>query len=306
MHGLAVILFFIFNKGKFEHEKFIINNNNLSSTIVFMPLKKRVSQDEKNNRSQVVDQSRKVINYDVYQKALGQKNKKSVDKKIEKKSVKIPTQKNKPVVVKQAVKSINKTKVATTLHSEKNKKAVEVKKTEPVQVKKSLDEKKLSVTKEVEKQKVTSSEKVVKPVQDVNKEQNKKIVETSKQEEAINDIQSEKIENERVDVSQDDIIEHNIDVDDVSFVGRYDLEKYEIQERIKTEIYKYWKAPIGIAKTAVCELVIFVGSDGKVLRVVIQKGSGSLVYDISCRAAAYQSQFPKEFCGKEFIIELGA
>ena len=96
-----------------------------------------------------------------------------------------------------------------------------------------------------------------------------------------------------------------IDLDNIILVGSYDYEKNEIAASIKNEIEKYWKSPIGASKSTTCELLINVGLDGKATKVTVKKGSGSLVFDMSARAAVYQSQFRKEICGKEFIIVLG-
>lgn len=323
VHVLLVMLLFIGDKSDAKKDKFVINGNKLSSTVVFLPLHKRVPQHKNNTQSTLLDQKRKIVSYDAYQKALKQKNKKRAKKtesKIEKKVVQAPAAKKQIDQKKQAVKvekPVQKVKAATTLQHEKSKSKVEkkvlkkpeVKKVLTQSEKKSLEkkavEKKNSAIKAVEKVAVKAQEKKIEPAQDLKIDD----VQEVEQPQAIEPVIQVKsvlaaiVEN---DDSQDGTVDDDINLDDISFVGRDDLEKHEIQEKIKIEIEKHWKAPIGIAKTAVCELAILVGVDGEVLQVVIQKSSGSLAYDISCRSGAYQSQFPKEVYGKEFIIELGS
>jgi len=323
VHVLLVMLLFVGGTSNPKKEKFVINSNNLSSTVVFLPLHKRVPQNKNSSQSTSLDQKRKVVSYDAYQKALQQKNKKHVKKtesKIEKKVVQAPAAKKQIDQKKQAVKvekPVQKVKAATTLQHEKSKlkvqkkasKQVEVKKVLTQSEKKSLEkksvEKKNSAIKAVEKVAVKAQEKKTEPVQDLKVDP----VQEPEQPQAIehvvelDSVLAAIVEN---DHTQDDTIDDDINLDDISFIGRDDLEKHEIQERIKLEIEKHWKAPIGIAKTAVCELAILVDIHGEVLQVTIQKSSGSLVYDMSCRSAVYQSQFPKEVYGKEFIIELGS
>ena len=329
MHVLIVMLLFVGDASNAKKEKFVINSNNLSSTVVFLPLHKRVPHNKNTSQLTSLDQKRKVVSYDAYQKALQQKNKKreknkkrakKTESKIEKKVVQAPAAKKQIDQKKQAVKvekPVQKVKAATTLQHEKSKLTVEKKSSKKTEVKKVLTqsekkslekksvEKKNSASKAVEKLAVKAQEKKIEPVQDL-KDYPVKEIEQSQAIQSVVEVESVLAPIVENDDTQDNTIDDEINLDDISFIGRDDLEKHEIQERIKLEIEKHWKAPIGIAKTAVCELVISVDIHGEVLQVTIQKSSGSLVYDMSCRSAVYQSQFPKEVYGKEFIIELGS
>ena len=200
-----------------------------------------------------------------------------------------------------------------------DKKKIEaVKKTvapEPKKIaEKSVDKKKV-VEKTVEK--VAKKESIAEKKEQAAAETDKKIEpvaqvapvqpEPVKQEapELVQTVQPDQeiIESDDLDDVADDT---DIDLHNVSFVGRYDLEKYEIEEKIKTEITKHWKFPFGVSKTTSCELSVTVGTDGNALLVTVKKSSGVLVYDMSAKAAAYQSRFPKEVYGKEFTIVLGS
>ena len=166
--------------------------------------------------------------------------------------------------------------------------------------KKALEKKPVepSVAKIPEK-KDTEEVKAIQPIEQVEEQQ--EVASAVQPEESI-----AQIESDDSDDGSDDDDEDDIDLDNITFVGRYDMETREIKESIQKEIAKYWKPPVGIAKTTKCEFLVLVGPDGKVVKVEVRKKSGSLAYDISGRAAIYQSHFKKELCGKEFIIELGA
>lgn len=96
-----------------------------------------------------------------------------------------------------------------------------------------------------------------------------------------------------------------IDFSSVAFVGSYDLEMLKIKEQIKLEVSKYYKPPVGIAKTAVCDFVISIGFDGKAQEVILKKSSGSVANDICARVALLKAKYPKELMGKEIILEVG-
>lgn len=326
-HCVLLMLVIISQKGDFEHEKFLINTNSLGSTVVFMPLHKKVALQQPSNVMQNSSQSRRVITHEAYQKALASAQKKRkpavVPKKVTpKKSVPVPQPTKK--VTTQAEKA------STTIKSEKLMPVVEKKKIEAVKkvvtpepkkvAEKSVDKKKViekpvekAVKKEIMapvKKEIATEKKIepapaeiaqkVQPVEHVASVQSEPITQDVVQ--AVPAVQpdQESIESDDGDDSTEDI-----DLSNVSFVGRHDLEKYEIQEKIKAEITKHWKFPFGVSKTTSCELGVTVGVDGKALLVMIKKGSGVLVYDMSAKAAAYQSRFPKEMYGKEFTIVLG-
>lgn len=352
-HCLGLLLLFYSERKDFEQEKFLIKTDTLGTTVVFMPLQKRVSAGQKKAQTDTLKKVRHIISHEAYEKAVARKNK--VEKKQKKLSVKSnltaaqSTKIEKKLAVNQAK---GKEKNLTTLHQEKVKPVVEKKsvKTVPLQAKKAAEkiaaqkekelalkkaiekkaaaekmerkkkelekllEKKKIVQAEVEKKKIADKKAAEKIVEDKVQEVKKMIVDEAidiTEEQAVQKIEKvaaivpiveESFENNEELLDQED----TIDLDNVSFVGRYDLEKYEIEEKIKKEIAQHWKSPIGMSKTATCELEITVGIDGKVLHVKIKKGSGSLAYDMSSKAAVYQCRFPKEVCGKEFTIVLGS
>ena len=362
MHFLLIMLLLLFDKGDFEQEKFVINQNKSVSTIVFMPLNKRMPDKSGKSVSGTSDKAH-TMSYDAYQKALERRKKshKSTSKSAAKSGKKFqPSRKatadtaGKPKVKAAPIAPAEKVKALTTLRQEKSKavvvkpiskKTVAPKKVakvvkpvvkaqpkkaltqsssakaladtkEKVAAAKALAQKQLADKKALEKkdrkeeeakaEKIAEQEKIEadKKVEQIEEQQ--EVVSTVQPEESVAEIKSDD-EDDSDDISgNDDEDDIDIDLDNVIFAGRDDMEKREIEGSIKKEILKYWKCPVGIAKTTKCEFVVLVGVDGKVLRVDIKKPSGSLAYNISGRAAIYQSRFQKEVWGKEFIIVLGA
>lgn len=322
-HCVLLMLVIVSQKGDFEHEKFLINTNSLGSTVVFMPLHKKFALQQPSNVMQNSSQSRRVITHEAYQKALASAQKKSkpavVPKKVApKKSVPVPQPTKK--VTTQAEKA------STTITPEKMMPVVDKKKIQTVKklvtpepkkvAEKSVDKKKV-IEKQVEKvvkketiapvKKEIATEKKIEPAPAEIAQKVQPVAHVaSVQPEPMTQDLVQAVQPDQESIESDDGDENlDLDLSNVSFVGRHDLEKYEIQEKIKAEITKHWKFPFGVSKTTSCELGVTVGLDGKALLVIIKKGSGVLVYDMSAKAAAYQSRFPKEMYGKEFTIVLG-
>jgi len=323
VHCVALLMVFVYDTGKFHQERFVINTHNLQSTIVFMPLKKRIEQPKTvASKEFKKDGVRKVLSYEEYEKKVAsavktaqtsvkvEKNKQEqkVKVSVQKKSLtqaKTVSKKEKTPVVKQTTK-----KSATTIKQEDKKKIIaeekklikkqEAKKVE-VKIEKKIEEKlQASVIKKEEKIEQVQDQK--QPIQE-EKSVVEHIVPTLIPAQAdqlvVSSSQSEQ------DLKSDAIDNDDIDLENVSFVGSLDLEKMQINEQIQAEIIKYYTPPIGTSKKAVCQLSIVVGKDGKAERVTVKKGSGSMANDICARAALLKVLFPKEVVGKEIIIELG-
>jgi len=304
-HLISLGLVIIFDKGQYEQERFVINSNNLQSTVVFMPLRKRVSQDPKMKKSDQADVTKKVISYEDYQHKLALEKKKTTvetKKKVENKSL------IKVVKKESSAKKIVK-KSPTTIAQDKPEKKVEKKPVSKVEKEKSLKknpEKKPTILKPIKedplkKKKIEEIKQAVTP--DIKTEKSvpteKEIVKPVPVEKSIVDSVVEPEKTEEVEKVAEDI-----DLDNVSFIGRHDLDRLQIQNFISIEANKYYKPPVGISKKAVCELIVFVDSQGKP-EITIKKGSGSMANDICARAALLQVVYPKEVIGKEIIVVLG-
>lgn len=312
-----------YDRGKFNQERFLVNTHNLQSTIVFMPLKKRVV--EKKGTAALAQKkggARKVVSYNEYEKKIAEQKKK-------KKKAKTPVKKNlakpqviKPVIKKEEAKPQSEKKSPTLLQQDTKKIESKVVQAEiekkAVKKKNMFAAKKVAEKKAADKQaaKVAADKKLLEQAKiAVKKEKEEKKVEPpiekkselEKIEKADEQVlpEIELIEPEEQDNDEELSIEDDIDVDAISFVGSHDLEMIQINEQIQLEIVKYYKPPVGISKKAVCELVVVVGFAGKAERVTVKKGSGSMANDICARAALLKVTFPKEVIGKEIIVELG-
>lgn len=336
-HLFLLGVLFVCDTSKFHQEKFVINTNNLQSTVVFMPLQKRVSQKKSSPLASVKNPvSRQVMSHNEYEKKVMQADNKKlaepeqkqiepvidqIKKEVIAQEVKVPQMPIvKPVVVELVKKS------PTIIKAESSKKiAPAVKK--PV-VKKPAIKKPVSKNAAV-KAKIEPKKKVEpKVVPDKKNETNPATVKPAAEKEQVKNNQPKiesVIQSKQADLIVEKVIEKTsknddgsvdasvrgeiglakIDLENVSFVGSLDLEMMQIKEQIHSQIAEYYKPPVGISKKAVCELSIAVGSDGKAHRVTVKKSSGSIANDICARAALLKIMFPKEVIGKEIIVELG-
>ena len=341
VHLILLGVLFVCDTGKFHQERFVVNTNNLQSTVVFMPLKKRMQEQNKHSRAgSKKGGSRKVMSHNEYEKKLAAHKKKQ--KKAKKLAPKKKNIKPKPVVkpvVKTPVKPVPKMpvkKASTSLQQEKNKKIEQLKAqaqekallaAKKAAEKKALTEKEqaLLAAKKIA-EKVAMDKKILAEKQATEKaaalaaQQAKNKIEADKKSQTL---EQEKVAHVQPVIIKEDVVESpvteekdeedttqeddedDIDLDNISFVGSHDLEMMQIKEQIQAEIVKYYKPPVGIAKKAVCELAVVVGIGGKAERVTVKKGSGSMANDMCARAALLQVKFPKEVIGKEIIVALG-
>jgi len=126
IHLILLGVLFVCESGKFHQERFVIDTKSLQSTVVFMPLQKRVPESTVGVAGSKNSGARKVMSHDEYQKKLA-KGKKKKPAKIKKSTAKqqaIPKkQVIKPVekkVVQPAEKKQPAKKSPTMLRQEKN------------------------------------------------------------------------------------------------------------------------------------------------------------------------------------------
>ena len=319
-HIIFFVVTFLYDSGKFHQERFVVNTQNLQSTIVFMPLKKRVVEQNKTvgNAQKKDGDRRKVINYVEYEKKLAAQNKakkKSKQKEVKKKSS--STKAVETAFKKQSKQDIAATKdkskkASTSLQHDKKKKVnkieskkelptVETKKTEEKKIVEKVVETQPVVEKKIEKEEIKAEAIVEKKIEEKQQVDLDKKVDEPNIPEAEPEQKDEKAE--EIDNALTELLDE--DLENVSFVGRHDLEAIHVKELIQAEVVKYYKPPIGIAKKTICELAVVVGAGGKAQRVTVKKKSGSIANDICARTALLKVTFPKEVIGKEIIVELG-
>lgn len=86
------------------------------------------------------------------------------------------------------------------------------------------------------------------------------------------------------------------------FIGRQELALLQMQAVLEQEISTVWKPPRGLSKDLSCEIVAIIGKQGKVIKTIVQKPSGVLLYDVAARTALAQVNMPAWAHGKEVCI----
>lgn len=321
---ICLLLFFITYDGKkFEQERFVIATKANGSTIVFMPLRKKIEQPVLKTDSQQSDKKSVMMTLDAYEKQkkireakkIGKSDKKAVQvaKKIAKKSTQLP--KKVKVVAKQVnpIVSVNKpvmlekktSAILKELPVVSNTLIVQSPFTKPVDVKpaKKID---VALVKKVveEKVKLKVEEKIA-PSIDTKQENLSHSIVTMPAPVADQGSVDTKIDQAHEPVVKCDEPDQMLDQDQIIFIGSYDLQLSEMAEQIKQQATLYYKPPVGIAKNMVCQLAVTVGENQKATIVTIQKSSGSLANDMCARAALLQVVFPKQLQKRQIVVELG-
>jgi len=343
-HLVLLAIFFTCDSIQLHQDKFVINSQPLQSTVVFLPLHKNLVQHKKGNPEEAA-KNRAVMNYDEYEKKVSaqphhkniapveqQDLKKVVEKKEtpltkqpEKTSLTVLQDEKKSLAAKKAAAEKAEKAARAKAAAEKAKKDAQVKAAadkkkaaEKIKSEKEKREKALADKKKAEEKKIADKKLQDKLAADKKKleaaahKKVESVVEPVVEEVVQQTIVQEVVEeNSSIVQAHDDTAfsldnsDENIDLENVTFVGRNDLDSIQIKELIKAEISKYYRPPVGTNKDLVCELSVLVGKDGKAVRVTIKNSSGSIANDMCARAALLKVDFPKDVIGKEIIVDLG-
>ena len=304
LHLFIIVLFCLIGFQGYNNEKFSIRTESkLSSTIVFLPLKKYADPAMNHNQKAGLHekhQSRKVIDYQTYLKKQGYNvvpgGKDSAVKavaKIDQKKTALSDKKNKSVEKNKAVAAESKTVEHKTVLKKIPKKTTAQKAAaKKVAVQKSASKKAVNAVAEPVKKII---EQAVRP--QVAQEESKQV-----------EVQVEPAEI-AVEMSQATTSLQsaplNIDLDNVTFVGYRELEKLQLQSKIQQAIETFWSPPVGMAKNTVCELQVVIDASGKVAHAKVLKSSKIMAFDLAARAAIHRTKFPKDVWDKQISIELG-
>lgn len=85
-------------------------------------------------------------------------------------------------------------------------------------------------------------------------------------------------------------------------LGREELASFKMYQVIQSEISQHWTPPVGLSLDLECSIRASVSNSGSIDKVVVEKSSGVLTYDMSARMAFVNAQMPKEVYGKEIIL----
>lgn len=82
------------------------------------------------------------------------------------------------------------------------------------------------------------------------------------------------------------------------------VEEYRQYESFYASIAHSWKPPIGSALDCTCQITMHIAWDGSVQKLVIDKSSGILMYDVAARNALYNMFIPSWAYGKSLTVLL--
>lgn len=100
-------------------------------------------------------------------------------------------------------------------------------------------------------------------------------------------------------------MDDQFDADNVIFVGYEQLDECVVSSKIQQSIQQCWTPPVGVAPETTCQMRVTISAQGAATDVMLEQGSGIVVYDISARQALRQVIYPKEVWNKTITIVLG-
>lgn len=89
---------------------------------------------------------------------------------------------------------------------------------------------------------------------------------------------------------------------DVVAVGRDELAEVTLQRHVMEQLKKVWHPPAGVESDATCTICFAVDATGRAQKVIVEKPSGSTLYDIAVRSAVLRAEFPQSARTKEFTV----
>ena len=341
IHIIIIVCAGIYQSKRAVEQISLIAPDASKSTLVFVPLYKKIEQPKTNLSANSVQKPHHMMNYDEFlerqKKAQAAPEKKLASPKLaEKKSTPKKAEVKKTLVSKPAEKKEElkkgasektvvqkivekKSVAATSLKNEsvKSKKAP-VKKDAPLQkpVEKKAQEKapaqKALVEKKQEVVKETAAEKQIeKALPEKSQESEKVIVPEQKIAEVIPQEPEEvaqelaaktPLAEQKGGISSQENVLPPIDMNEVTFVGVQDLEHLQVHQIVSGQLAKYWKRPVGM-ENKICVIKIELDITGKIVNVLVEKSSGVPMYDIAAKAAALKPIYPQEIWNKKLVIQ---
>ncbi len=118
---------------------------------------------------------------------------------------------------------------------------------------------------------------------------------------------AEQLLEHEIEVSDDDqeALSDDIDLEQVVFFGREQLDNSIIASKLKQAVEQCWNPPVGIKKGTSCQMRVHVNSHGKADEVKIIHSSRILMYDLPARKALFAMHYPQEVWNKAITIALG-
>ena len=152
------------------------------------------------------------------------------------------------------------------------------------------------------------------------KKKNKSVQEiVTKEDVLVQDKVSEKIVEKKEDIKgaevlpemateKNEIISTNVPSDqpvtteDVLYVNQKELDFLQLQQQLKDAIEAVWISPFGMTEDVVCEVLITVGWDGKLVEKKLTQPTSIYIYDRAVEEALDILLFPQQLWGKTIAI----
>ena len=205
--------------------------------------------------------------------------------------------------------AISKTKFVSSLPSKKTKKKnAHQKKTSKKEVQKKNEKKSKLKKPEIQKSKIEPKKGKVK--KNLSK---KEIEKEAKKTDAKKDLpksppkstidKQEFLPKEGDKNSTEQVGIFDVQADGPIYIGRDELQSFQLGRVMYEEISQVWKPPAGFSWREPCQVKVKIDNDGKVTSAVIEKSSGIVVVDISITQALKDMSFSSPLAfNKEFIL----
>jgi len=231
------------------------------------------------------------------------KNEKLLKKQSEKKEAsRGGIKKKKPQVVES--KKITPEKIVPKKTEQKSKEQPKLSIKEPKASKKELAQKEKLVSKKMAEPKKTIPEKT--PEKTVKKEATPEPEPelTQEPEQESEDQAALAAESEMDDSNDDDEIEAAFGVSEDGEV--FDEEGVSREGlAVMRSVGRAWRPPRGLSPLLSARLIVSLYDDGSIEKVVIEKKSGVLAFDMAARAALWRAEYPSIFWGKNIAVVFG-
>ena len=292
----------------FPSQNFSVSLHEQGLTYVLMPFQKNavpISAHARSARSNIYKKS-KIIDYQTYQKykksgkshSIKRKHGRVSDRKKARKLEKLVKPRGMAKNKHEASLSSKTVALESQLHHKKNKETVAA-----LAQKESIV---AAVPVANVQQEVVKTPEVVheESVQEIVEQKIDPVIQDVKSEEEQIELPVEQVQNDETTMADDLEIE-DIDLENIVFVGRDQLDNSIISSKLKIAIEQCWSSPGGIQDGTTCKVRVKVDNQGKAEYVKLVQPSGVRVFDAQARQALFEMLYPQEVWNKTISISFG-
>jgi len=107
---------------------------------------------------------------------------------------------------------------------------------------------------------------------------------------------------EKTSQSVDQAVVEDLPLREIQEVSYQEFNFMQLQEAFQEAVARVWSPPAGMSQSLVCQVVLTVGWDGKLIEKRIEVPSDILVYDIAVEQALDEIEMPSELWGKSVRV----